>query len=247
MNAWTERRRTDDEIDALLSGRGTATALVDVAPLVDELRASYADRPAPAPNAELEQVFAWGLRTEDERRRAPALVWLPGRTRERARMWTPGRRVAVALLAATLTLGGLAVAGAVPAVQDAIADVAEVVGLHLPRSTPDAPTSPTAPTTPAAPADGLSSGVAPLASGATAAPGVSAPGSSSATPSSSGSTPSSPPTSGGGAAIDVPPITVPTIDVPPITVPDLPIDVPPIDLPPITVPPITLPPLPPIL
>jgi hypothetical protein len=249
MNAWTEKRRTDDEIDALLSGRGTATALVDVAPLVDELRTHYADRPAPTPNVALEHVFAWGLREEEQQRRAPAIAWLPGRGRERAPMWTPRRRVAVAVLAATLALGGLAVAGAVPAVQDAIADVADVFGVDLPRSTPEAPASPTVTTTPGA-ADGLSGGVAPLAPGATASPGVSAPGSSSS--SVPGSTPTSVPSGGGsGTGIDVPPITVPAIDVPPITLPELPIDVPPIDVPPITVPPIdippvTLPPLPPI-
>jgi len=234
MNAWTERRRADDDIDALLSGHGTATALAEVAPLVDELRTQYAERPAPAPNAELEQVFAWGLRTEDEEQRKPAVAWLPGRSRERAPLWTPRRRVTVAVLAATLTLGGLAVAGAVPAVQDAIADAAEVFGLDLPRSTPGAPESPTVTTIPAGPAEGLSGGAAPVAPGLTASPGVSAPGSS--------TTPSSAPPSG-GIGIDVPPITVPTVDVPPITVPELPIDVPPIDLPPIDLPPITLPPV----
>jgi hypothetical protein len=244
MNAWTERRRTDDEVDALLSGRGTATALLEVAPLVDELRASYADRPAPAPNAELEQVFAWGLRTENEQRRAPAVAWLPEHPRERAPMWTPGRRVAVALLAATFALGGLAVAGAVPAVQDAIADAAKVIGLDLPRSTPEAPQSPTVTTSPAGPSDGLTGAVVPAAPGARSAPSVSAPGSSSAT-----TTPPTTVPAGGGTGIDVPPITVPTIDEPPITVPIIdvpPITVPIIDVPPIDLPPITLPPLPPL-
>ena len=256
MNAWTERRRADDEVDALLGGRGTATALVDVAPLVDELRARYADRPAPAPNAALEQVLAWGLPAEDERRRAPAVAWLPGRSRDRASRWTPGRRVTVALLAATFTLGGLAVAGAVPAVQDAIADAAKVIGLDLPRSTPDTPPSPAVTTTPTGPAAGLSGGVAPAVPGAASTPGVTAvPGSSTSSP--SGTTPTTAPPPGGstGTGLDVPPITVPVIDVPPITVPIVdvppidvpPITVPPVDLPPITVPPITLPPLPPIL
>jgi len=247
MNAWTERRRADDDIDALLSGHGTATALAEVAPLVDELRTQYAERPAPAPNAELEQVFAWGLRTEDEEQRKPAVAWLPGRSRERASLWTPRRRATVAVLAATLTLGGLAVAGAVPAVQDAIADAAEVFGLDLPRSTPGAPESPTVTTIPAGPAEGLSGGATPVAPGLTASPGLSAPGSSSSSVPGSAptTTPSSAPPSG-GIGIDVPPITVPTVDLPPVTVPELPIDVPPVTLPPVDLPPITLPPLPPL-
>jgi hypothetical protein len=251
MNAWTERRRSDDEIDALLSGRGTTTTLVDVAPLIDELRGHYADRPVPTPNAELEQVFAWGLRAEDDDDRAPAVAWLPARARARASMWTPGRRVAVALLAATIALGGLAVAGAVPAVQDAIADAAKVIGLDLPRSSPDAPSSPSVTTTPARTAAGIS-GVAPVPAARSVPGATSAASSSSTTPTGSTATTTLPTGGNGEPAIDVPPLTVPTVDIPPITVPDLPIDVPPIGLPPIdpppiTVPPVTLPPLPPIL
>jgi hypothetical protein len=257
MNVWTERRRADAEADALLGGRGAATALLEVEPFVDELRTRYAEQPAPAPNAALEQVLAWGL-CDEEPRRTPAVAWLPLRTRDRAPMWTGSRRVLVAVLAATLVLGGLAVAGAVPAVQNAIADVAERFGIDLPRSAP-APQHPAVPRTGGS--GGASDAVNPAAPGVAPARSGGTPGSPSAS-SPTGTSPSTAPPGGGGggAGIDVPPITappitvpsitVPPIDLPPVTVPSgLPIDVPPIDLPPITVPPITVPPidLPPIL
>jgi hypothetical protein len=240
MNTWTGRRRADAEADALFGGRAAATGLLEVEPLVDELRARYAEQPAPAPNAALEQVFAWGLRDEKSRR-TPAVAWLPSRTRDRAPMWTGSRRVVVAVLAATLVLGGLAIAGAVPAVQNAIADVAQRFGIDLPRSTP-APERPAVP--PTGGSGGASDAVIPAAPGVAPAPSVGAPGSPSAS-SPTGTSPSTaPPGGGGGTGIDVPPITVPPIDLPPVTVPPgLPIDVPPIDLPPSTVPPIDLPPI----
>jgi hypothetical protein len=243
MNAWSERRHTDEAIDELISGPATATGLLELAPLVDELRDRYANRFAPAPNAELEQVFAWGLRAEEEdTRRAPFAAWLPTRARARS-TWSGPRRVVVAVLAATLVLGGLAVAGAAPAVQDAIADAAKAFGLELPRSTPETPKRSPVPSGPSDASSGQS-GVAP-ATGVTSAPAAGTPSSSSSTSATSLPSGAAPPS--GGTDVDVPPITLPTADLPPVTVPDLPVDIPPVDLPPITLPPITLPPLPPIL
>ena len=244
MNTWSERRRADEAIDELLSGRGTATALLQIAPLVDDLRDRYAHRSAPTPNAELEQVLAWGFREEEQTRRAPAVAWLPKRRTARAG-WGGPRRVLVAVLAATFVLGGLAIAGAEPAIQNAIADAAKAFGLDLPRSTPDAPSRPPVRSGPADASAGQSGGIAP-APGGTPVPAVSAPGSSSS-PSSSPTT-SLPPGAapGGGTGVDVPPVTLPAVDLPPVTLPDLPVTLPPVDLPPVTLPPITLPPLPPI-
>jgi len=248
MNTWSERRRADEAIDELLSGRGTATALLQIAPLVDDLRDRYAHRSAPTPNAELEQVLAWGFREEEQTRRAPAVAWLPKRRTARAG-WGGPRRVLVAVLAATFALGGIAIAGAEPAIQNAIADAAKAFGLDLPRSTPDAPSRPPVRSGPADASAGQSGGIAPAPAGA-AVPAPSAPGSASS-PSSSPTT-SLPPGAvppGAGTGVDVPPITVPPVDLPPITSPPIdlpPVTLPPVDLPPITSPPITLPPLPPL-
>jgi hypothetical protein len=237
MNAWTERRRADDEAEELFSGRVTSTALIDVEPLVDELRVRYADRPAPAPNSALEQVFAWGLRADEEKRRVPAVP-----------SWSRRTRAVVAVLAATLVLGGLAVAGAEPAVQDAIADAAKVFGLDLPRSGPDAPESPSVSTLGRSPA--AAGGAAPVSPGASPASSASSAGGAGLSTSSPPGAPASgvaPPDA--GTAVDLPAVTLPAVDLPPVTLPDLPIDVPPVTLPPVDLPPVTLPPvdLPPIL
>jgi hypothetical protein len=109
---------------------------------LDELRHAAAGTPAPEVGDALRTLFQEGA--------APVLTAPAGRRRS-GRM-----RVAVAGAVAGLTFGGLGVAGALPGpVQSGVAEVADVVGVHLPDGhddpTPTTTPEPTVPLTPAAP------------------------------------------------------------------------------------------------
>ena len=198
---------------------------------IDGLRARYSVEAAPKPSAALEQIFAWGPRPEPERRSAVAAL-LPSGSQARRRVRI---RVAAAVMALTLCTGGLAVAGALPnSLQNAVADLAEKVGVDLPHATTgtggqngggsgtpgaDPNDSPgIVPTTDRSNATRL-----PSSAPTTVLPGFSAPGTG------------------------LVPTTLPSTTLPSISVPGFPVpDVPPITVPLITVPPIELPGLPPI-
>lgn len=94
----------------------------DLAVFAAELRAAAAATPEPVVRPELAQLFERGLP--------------PVAARAAARSLRPRlvRRVAIAAGALVVGTGGLGVAGALPApVQQAVADVAAVIGLELPE------------------------------------------------------------------------------------------------------------------
>ena len=102
----------------------------------DDVRTAAAATPAPAAGASLTALFEHGTMPA-------ALAPLP---RTRRRQWS--LRIAVASAVGGLTLGGLGVAGALPApVQHRVADVVDVVGVHLPDGRPATTTTTVVPTT----------------------------------------------------------------------------------------------------
>jgi hypothetical protein len=101
----------------------------------DDVRAAAADTPAPVPGAALATLFEDGTMPA-----APA-----------ARRFAPRRlptlRIAVAGVVGGLVFGGLGVAGALPGpVQTRVADVVDVVGVHLPDGHESTTTTTVAPT-----------------------------------------------------------------------------------------------------
>jgi hypothetical protein len=212
-----------------LFGNRPADAAAEV--WIDGLRTRYSAEVAPDPSPALEQTFAWGPRPAPARRSGPALLPSHSQTHRRVRI-----RVAAAVMALTLCTGGLAVAGALPdSLQNAIADLAQKVGVHLPQaSTGTGSQVGGEPGTP-----GTDPNISPS--------GLPASGRSNATGRSS-STPTSVLPGVVAPGTGLVPSTRPPVTAPPISVPGLPvIDVPPIILPPITVPPIELPGLAPII
>jgi hypothetical protein len=98
--------------------------------LLDDLRAAASDAPAPVVGDALATLFREGA--------APQAAPAPAPARRL------GLRVLVATAVGGFTLGGLGVAGALPgSVQDAVAEVAEVVGVDLPGGEPLVPTTTT--------------------------------------------------------------------------------------------------------
>jgi hypothetical protein len=203
MNPWNQRRHADDQAEVLLAGRGVATALRHVAPLVDELRTCSDNRPAPPPSIALEHVFAWGLPDKEPSRTRRASR--PSGARERMPSWGRSRRVALGGLVAAFLCGSVTLAGAVPSVQDAITDVAHTFGLGQSSAGSPVPQEP-ASTPPTKHASGRTDATGDVGSKQDAA--------ASSAPSYRSDTRSAPP-----SGIDLPPAVAP-IALPPVTAQD---------------------------
>ena len=126
---------SEREMDAILAGRATSDALADVAAFVRELRIDLEE----APPSWVESRHLAGIIAEAGRVRPAAATPQTTSVPRPRRLQNPFRRLAAratitaAGLAALATLGGVAYAGALPAVmQTKVAEIARHVGLSLP-------------------------------------------------------------------------------------------------------------------
>jgi hypothetical protein len=230
----------DDEAVEAVFDHGSLPAghaLEDLANLMGLLVADYGSEPVPEPNADLAAVLEQGAGTLHQDPPAVAEV-LPSERAARPRWFgitlRPVFLAGLAVAASVIVLGGLAVAGQLPApVQRAVADAASELGIELPGRTAANEPEDTTNTRPVGetrePDAGTQSGPdrdggggAPASVPTSLAPGnptgeANAPEATPAPPS-----PTTPPTSPPTTLPTLPSVTLPTL--PPVTAPrDLPI------------------------
>ena len=145
-----QNRISADIAEAILDGRtpeGAGPEVSGLATLVEEMRVVALEAPLPRLGDELSALMADGLPAHDFQ--AALAASAPRRAARSAarRAWgSLAAKVSIGAVAAVTVMGGMGVANALPRpVQSAVADVARVVGIHLPDPAQSAPTHPETP------------------------------------------------------------------------------------------------------
>ena len=145
-----QNRISADIAEAILDGRtpeGAGPEVSGVATLVEEMRAVALDAPLPRLGDELSALMADGLPAHDFQAALAASAPRHAARSAARRAWgSLAAKVSIGAVAAVTVMGGMGVANALPRpVQSAVADVARVVGIHLPDPAQSAPTHPETP------------------------------------------------------------------------------------------------------